>query len=58
MPARWALALILALTVLLLLGAKESATFNLVMTLVHLVLMVFIIIAGLTKVMQRSGLVT
>jgi amino acid transporter len=32
--------------VLLVLGTKESATFNMVITIVHVVLVVFIIIAG------------
>lgn len=34
---------------MLILGTKESATFNLVVTVVHLILVVFIIIAGFIK---------
>lgn len=34
------------LTALLVLGTKESARFNLIITVAHLVLVVFIIIAG------------
>eukprot|EP00879_Flechtneria_rotunda_P026131 GHRR01027834.1.p1 GENE.GHRR01027834.1~~GHRR01027834.1.p1 ORF type:complete len:153 (-),score=6.84 GHRR01027834.1:318-776(-) len=40
---------VLLLTMLLILGTKESARFNLVVTIVHVVLVVFIIIAGLVK---------
>ncbi|WIA23368.1 hypothetical protein OEZ85_000131 [Tetradesmus obliquus] len=39
----------LLLTVMLVLGTKESAMFNLVVTIVHIILVVFIIIAGLVK---------
>jgi len=45
----WAFGWCLVLTVLLILGTKESATFNTVITIVHVILVVFIIIAGLTK---------
>jgi APA family basic amino acid/polyamine antiporter len=37
------------LTTLLILGTKESAAFNAVITIVHVILVVFIIIAGLAK---------
>lgn len=45
----WAFAWILFLTALLTLGTKESSRFNLVLTLLHVLLVVFIIIAGFTK---------
>jgi amino acid transporter len=38
------------ITALLVLGTKESARFNLVITVAHLVLVVFIIIAGMGRV--------
>lgn len=45
----FAFAWVVFLSVLLVLGTKESATFNTVMTLAHLALVGFIIVAGLTK---------
>eukprot|EP00878_Enallax_costatus_P001204 GHUV01001346.1.p1 GENE.GHUV01001346.1~~GHUV01001346.1.p1 ORF type:complete len:380 (+),score=37.80 GHUV01001346.1:378-1517(+) len=45
----WAFAWILFLTFLLTLGTKESSTFNMVATVLHVLLVVFIIIAGLVK---------
>jgi len=38
------------LTALLVLGTKESARFNVIITVAHLVLVVFIIIAGATGI--------
>jgi amino acid transporter len=38
------------LTGLLMIGTKESSTFNVILTIVHVLLVVFIIIAGLAKV--------
>jgi amino acid transporter len=38
---------VLLLTVMLVLGTKESAMFNLVVTIVHIVLVAFIIIVSL-----------
>lgn len=43
---RWAFGWCMFLTFLLVLGTKESSTFNLIITVAHLVLVVFIIIAG------------
>ncbi|WIA31201.1 hypothetical protein OEZ86_001201 [Tetradesmus obliquus] len=45
----WAFGLSLAITILLTLGTKESSRFNIIVTLAHVVLVVFIIIAGLVK---------
>lgn len=45
----WAFGWCMFLTALLVLGTKESARFNLIITVAHLVLVVFIIIAGLIK---------
>lgn len=39
----------MSITVLLILGTKESSTFNVVVTLAHVLLVIFIIIAGLVK---------
>ncbi len=47
---RWALGICLALTVLLVLGTKESSNFNLWTTILHVALVLFIIIAGFTQV--------
>lgn len=45
------------LTGLLVLGTKESARFNLIITVAHLVLVVFIIIAGgFRAVLKNRGL--
>jgi hypothetical protein len=46
---QWAFGWCMFLTALLVLGTKESSTFNIVMTVAHLLLVVFIIIAGLVK---------
>jgi amino acid transporter len=43
---RFAFGWCLLLTVMLILGTKESAMFNLVVTIVHIVLVVFIIIVS------------
>jgi APA family basic amino acid/polyamine antiporter len=48
-PSRWAFGISLAITILLTFGTKESSRFNIVVTLLHVVLVVFIIIAGLVK---------
>ena len=48
----WAFGWCMFITALLVLGTKESARFNLVITVAHLVLVVFIIIAG--RVWVRS----
>ncbi|KAI8474786.1 MAG: cationic amino acid transporter [Monoraphidium minutum] len=45
----WAFGWCMLLSVLLIFGTKESATFNGVVTVLHVVLVVFIIIAGLVK---------
>lgn len=45
----WALGICLALTVLLVLGTKESSNFNLWTTILHVALVLFIIIAGFTQ---------
>jgi APA family basic amino acid/polyamine antiporter len=45
----WAFAWCLFLTFLLTLGTKESSRFNIVMTVLHVLLVVFIIIAGFVK---------
>jgi APA family basic amino acid/polyamine antiporter len=46
---RWAFGISLAITALLTFGTKESSRFNIVVTLLHVLLVVFIIIAGLVK---------
>jgi APA family basic amino acid/polyamine antiporter len=46
---RWAFGLCLAITCLLTLGTKESSRFNVIVTLAHVLLVVFIIIAGLVR---------
>lgn len=43
---RFAFGWVLLLTIMLVLGTKESAMFNLVVTIVHIVLVVFIIIVS------------
>ncbi|GLC61629.1 hypothetical protein PLESTB_001784700 [Pleodorina starrii] len=45
----WAFGLTLAITAVLALGAKESTTANTIITIIHVVIMVFIIIAGFSK---------
>ncbi|GLI69367.1 hypothetical protein VaNZ11_013943 [Volvox africanus] len=45
----WAFGLTLAMTAVLALGAKESTTANTIITITHVVIMVFIIIAGFIK---------
>ncbi|BDA47291.1 Cationic amino acid transporter 1 [Coccomyxa sp. Obi] len=45
----WAFGLVLAATALLCYSTRESSTFNLVVTVLHLAVVLFIIIAGLTK---------
>eukprot|EP00878_Enallax_costatus_P000818 GHUV01000943.1.p1 GENE.GHUV01000943.1~~GHUV01000943.1.p1 ORF type:complete len:550 (+),score=66.26 GHUV01000943.1:156-1652(+) len=40
---------VILLTIMLVLGTKESAMFNLVVTIIHVILVVFIIIAGFVK---------
>ncbi|KAG2495202.1 hypothetical protein HYH03_006808 [Edaphochlamys debaryana] len=45
----WAFGLTLAITAVVCLGAKESTTANTVITVVHLAVMAFIIIAGFTQ---------
>lgn len=45
----WAFGWCILLAVLLVFGTKESATFNGVVTVLHVVLVIFIIIAGLVK---------
>lgn len=46
---RFACAWVLLITVLLILGTKESSTVNIVMSVVHLLLVAFIVIAGFTR---------
>lgn len=45
----FAFGLTLAITVLLIFGMKESSLFNLIITILHIILVVFIIIAGFTQ---------
>jgi basic amino acid/polyamine antiporter, APA family len=46
---RFALGWCLLFTLLLILGTRESSAFNTVMTILHIVLVAFIIIAGFVK---------
>eukprot|EP00878_Enallax_costatus_P002770 GHUV01002960.1.p1 GENE.GHUV01002960.1~~GHUV01002960.1.p1 ORF type:complete len:337 (+),score=62.34 GHUV01002960.1:919-1929(+) len=46
---RFAFGWVILLTIMLVLGTKESAMFNLVVTIIHVILVVFIIIAGFVK---------
>ncbi|KAL6759517.1 amino acid permease-domain-containing protein [Haematococcus lacustris] len=50
----WSCGLTLFLTSLLCYGIKESATANTIITIVHVVIMIFIIIAGLTKAKKAN----
>ncbi|PNW80768.1 hypothetical protein CHLRE_07g329050v5 [Chlamydomonas reinhardtii] len=45
----WAFAITLAMTAFVSIGAKESTTANTIITVIHLVVMAFIIIAGFTQ---------